>query len=162
MYGPSCKTSQSEIWHRTPYLCDLNVLGILSKLAVFTMTSALSTPAWALTSARSQSAHIIKIFIFPSDPTLYGIFHAMNFSKNFFDLDKKHFFLWIVKTLKILFSCGLPVPQKNKKFWQYGHFNESKVDTITWSYPKNSKTKFIHILLQFTPSGSCVVSLAQL
>ena len=34
-----------------------------------------------------SSAHIIKIFIFPCNP----IFHAINFDKFFFDLDKIDF-----------------------------------------------------------------------
>ena len=41
------------------------------------------------------SAHIVKIFIYPSDP----IFHAMNFGdKKKFDLDKKRSFYEVLKT----------------------------------------------------------------
>ena len=36
------------------------------------------------------SAHIVKIFIFPSDP----IFYAMIFGEKFFNLDKKRFFFY--------------------------------------------------------------------
>ena len=58
-------------------------------------------------NACTAGYHIIKIFIFPSDP----IFHAMNFSekKNFW-FGYKTILLWMFKNLKILFSCGQPVP----------------------------------------------------
>ena len=35
------------------------------------------------------SAHIVKTFIFPSDP----IFRAMNFGEKYFDFDKSDFFM---------------------------------------------------------------------
>ena len=47
------------------------------------------------------SAHIIKIFIFPSDPIL----HAMNFWFGW-----NAILVWSFKNLKILFYCGLPMP----------------------------------------------------
>ena len=42
------------------------------------------------------SAHMVEIFIFPSDPIL-TIFHAMNFGEKFFDLDKKLLFMNFLK-----------------------------------------------------------------
>ena len=43
---------------------------------------------------RPKSAHIAKIFIFPSD----SVFHAMNFAEKLFDLDKKRFFYEVLNT----------------------------------------------------------------
>ena len=61
---------------------------------------------WRLRMLMTVCAHIVKIFIFSSDP----MFHKINFGENIFWFGWKAIFLWIFKNLKILFSCSLPMP----------------------------------------------------
>ena len=66
------------------------------------------------------SAHNIKIFIFPSDPT----FHAMNICEKKFDLDKKRFCYKCFKTWKSYFLAVDPC-----RWSQHRHAQSCDVDS---------------------------------
>ena len=60
-------------------------------------------------SQRARNLAITSKFLF-SHLILYMYFMQWTSVKKFFDLDRKRFFLWIFKNLKILFSCSQPMP----------------------------------------------------
>ena len=94
----------------------------------------------------SSSAHIIKIFIFPSDPT----FHAMNICEKKFDLDKKRFFYECLKTWKSYFLAVDPY-----RWSQHRHAQICDVDSGTCDFRLDLSRSFNRCKLSFVVHAKC-------
>ena len=94
----------------------------------------------------SLSAHIVKMFIFPSNP----IFHAITFGKNIFDLDKKRFFNKVLKTWKPYIIAVYPC-----RWSHHRHTQSYDVDSGTCEFGLDLSRLFYLCKFSFVFHAEC-------